>query len=353
MIYKSKGIETKQKVLIHLFTASLVLHQEYDSTSDQLLILLRYSFLLSDTPQDNTFLKRNFPNNGDISTQNSNVARYLAPKYSKWISVDPALGEYMSGSDAGCGGIYNHVNLSLYHYGGNNPIRYVDPTGCDDLYYDENGNYLKTSISKTTFVHVPKDGQDSILASIYDFETMTAALYGEGSSNVNLEEMQAIGDVIMNRAKSVGTHPYLIIQSDGQVNGWNPNSKKATLDGRTLNTDNKLVTARKATITTMQGSSRGLSNGAYFWDGEDIKSPKNPHSSVWGYFYTDSAHDIYNTGNKLFPEKTLYFELENGERGGKRGSFTHILDSTNAIGGTIFWKYNEDWKKATGCTGDF
>ena len=56
-------------------------------------------------------------------------ARYLDPKYSMWISVDPAIGEYMGKTDAGMGGIYNHVNFNLYHYAGNNPINYTDPDG--------------------------------------------------------------------------------------------------------------------------------------------------------------------------------------------------------------------------------
>ena len=56
-------------------------------------------------------------------------ARYLDPKYSRWISTDPALSEYMAGSSVGAGGIYNTVNFNVYHYGSNNPIKYTDPTG--------------------------------------------------------------------------------------------------------------------------------------------------------------------------------------------------------------------------------
>ena len=56
-------------------------------------------------------------------------ARYLDPKYSMWISTDPALGDYVSQSSKGEGGIYNSVNLNLYHYANNNPITFVDPDG--------------------------------------------------------------------------------------------------------------------------------------------------------------------------------------------------------------------------------
>ena len=68
-------------------------------------------------------------------------ARYLDPKYSRWLSGDPALNDYIPKApiddDAkkhnenlpGMGGVFNVVNLHLYHYAGNNPVKYVDPDG--------------------------------------------------------------------------------------------------------------------------------------------------------------------------------------------------------------------------------
>jgi RHS repeat-associated protein len=68
-------------------------------------------------------------------------ARYLDPKTSRWLSGDPAMGEYLPLSPEnknaeeynknlpGMGGIYNSRNLQTYHYAGNNPIKYVDPSG--------------------------------------------------------------------------------------------------------------------------------------------------------------------------------------------------------------------------------
>lgn len=68
-------------------------------------------------------------------------ARYLDPKTGLWLSGDPALGEYIprapltkedkeaNGKLPGMGGVFNPVNLALYHYAGNNPVKYLDPDG--------------------------------------------------------------------------------------------------------------------------------------------------------------------------------------------------------------------------------
>ena len=54
-------------------------------------------------------------------------ARYLDPKYSRWLSGDPAITDYMAGTSAGEGGIYNTVNLQLYHYAGSEAIASFKP----------------------------------------------------------------------------------------------------------------------------------------------------------------------------------------------------------------------------------
>jgi RHS repeat-associated protein len=77
-------------------------------------------------------------------------ARYLDPRTGRWLSGDPALGEYVpsapvseearkrNGSLPGMGGVFNYANLHVYHYAGNSPVKYTDPDGRD---YNDDGTY--------------------------------------------------------------------------------------------------------------------------------------------------------------------------------------------------------------------
>ncbi len=76
-------------------------------------------------------------------------ARYYDARLSRWTAVDPALDKYFpnpndfdtehdyfwyleqdaSAKLPGIGGVFNSINLDMYHYAGQNPVKLVDPDG--------------------------------------------------------------------------------------------------------------------------------------------------------------------------------------------------------------------------------
>ena len=122
-------------------------------------------------------------------------ARYLDPKYSRWLSGDPALGEYIPQAPIndeakkhnenlpGMGGVFNTVNLHVYHYAGNNPVKYTDPDGKFILMFGLSSTAgAGTGVSNNTgvFVSIPLNGKD-ITVGTYTI-VQTGAYIGWGAS---------------------------------------------------------------------------------------------------------------------------------------------------------------------------
>jgi len=116
-------------------------------------------------------------------TANSGVARvfygvrYLDPKTSRWISADPAMGEYIPQAPIndeakknnknlpGMGGVFNYVNFHVYHYAGNNPVKLIDPDGRDiQELTDEQWNIVKKDIDSVV------ENLDNIIQELADFD---------------------------------------------------------------------------------------------------------------------------------------------------------------------------------------
>jgi RHS repeat-associated protein len=97
-------------------------------------------------------------------------ARYLDPKTSRWLSTDPAMGEYVPGAPVndevrrqnqnlpGMGGVFNYVNLHVYHYAGNNPVVLTDP----------DGNTTEIDESTGKVMNVTDDGSTQIFSYKYN-----------------------------------------------------------------------------------------------------------------------------------------------------------------------------------------
>ena len=182
-------------------------------------------------------------------------ARYLDPKYSRWLSGDPALAEYVpvaptddearkhNESLPGMGGVFNVVNLHVYHYAGNNPVKYTDPYGRD--------NYLIIACFQgggdenvgTTFIDAANTRKNDIeKSSSFNAKTDTINVVSIDSIE-ELKDLLASGNIDQLDVFSHGGERHLVIGSgegkgkrellyEGDLNSMN---RDAFNDGARIN----------------------------------------------------------------------------------------------------------------------
>jgi len=262
-------------------------------------------------------------------------ARYYDPRVSVWLSVDP-LAEQAP-------------NWTPYRYGFNNPIRYTDPTGLWET------DYINIDTGEKTRIN---DGKDQVIAAstylinsmldsfdndreVYDltlntlenskynlnmtseeFMFFAETLYAESSGGY----MESLGivNVLENRASNEGTTildqlsaspPYGVYGIWKTSKGKNSNYKYAYQNETGYGVEQKKKNIHRA-IAVGLITDIDVSNGAYFWDGIDIKT--NSHYKKWGLKFSDPLHNLW---------------------GLKETSGASQLITTQAIGETTFSKF--------------
>ncbi len=124
--------------------------------------------------------------------------RFYDPELACWHSVDPLAESYYS--------------QSLYHFSGNNPIKFVDLNGMnyDDYYYDREGNqidYIKNDQPDKFFVqdsngNTKHSGENYSRVDLDSEEGhLSRIIYAEASGENQISK-EAVGDVLKNRVEN-------------------------------------------------------------------------------------------------------------------------------------------------------
>jgi len=184
---------------------------------------------------------------------------------------------------------------------------------------------------------------------------LAAMAYGESSTKDVPEEMSALASVLVRQrdargysdiatfAKSDRTFSFVVADGNARYKRLMNASESEIAKDPALNA---AVSAAKNALS----GGPDLSNGAYFWDGADIKSNYKNHFKVrQGIRFGDSSHNIYSIDeSKVLVIKTkTTIKKKDGKVVDKSvvevGRYDHVYLSTAAHGGTIFWKFNPDY----------
>jgi RHS repeat-associated protein len=271
------------------------------------------------------------------------TARNYDPALGRWMNVDPLA----------------ETTMQPYSAFNNNPIYYNDPTGM--IAEASLTDFIDINTGKITHID---DGKDQVIALTGDgiekaqqyfdsnkddynsylgviensvlnlnmtsdeFMFFAETLYAESSGGFG--ESLGIVNVLENRASNEGTavldqlsadSPYGVYGVWKTSNGKNSDYKYAYQNETGFGVEQKKNNIHKA-IAVGLSTNADVTNGAYFWDGTDIKT--NSHYKSWGLKFSNPKHNLW---------------------GLTETSGSSQLITTQAIGKTTFTKFLNQGKK--------
>ncbi|WP_084267502.1 hypothetical protein [Azohydromonas lata] len=187
---------------------------------------------------------------------------------------------------------------------------------------------------------------------------LAAMSYGEASTKDDADELFALASVLVRQRDARGYDSITeFVKSEKTFSFVTSDGNKRYM--KIMNASEENIAKDKGMSTAVEAAKNALkggpdkSNGAYFWDGADIKSNYNNHFKVkHGIRFSDPSHNIYDIKEST-KEVIVYKVIK--KKIGKReitekiesGRYDHIYISTAAYGGTIFWKFNPVYIETT------
>lgn len=150
-------------------------------------------------------------------------ARYLDPQSSRWLSPDPALPQYLpemqsDGRLPGMGGVFNPVNMQLYHYAANNPIQFIDPTGAYEFRaVDFDSDWAGRKI---LWWYLYGGGEERVLAADSEWSQYMKAnpLLRERCYNIVIEQANQIP---AGAIRNIDITTWMEVQNGESITGYN------------------------------------------------------------------------------------------------------------------------------------